>query len=193
MSSDTSKPLRFDAQKRRQAILDAARRIYADEGVDVPIQKIATAAGVGRATVHRNFFDRNGLLLALLDDELDAFAVDVAGADLQRDPFALFDAFARMSLTNAALLPQWQAMDAHEQQFMGVRAKFVAIVEGVLPAVIASGAVRTDLTVLDVELIAGMLGAALKGENAAARAALTMRALDIVKSGIARPGRRPRG
>lgn len=96
---------------------------------------------------------------------------------MQRDQFALFDAFAKMSLTNAALLPQWQAMDAHERQFMGICAKFVAIVEGVLPAVIASGAVHPDLTAFYVELIAGRLGAALEEENAVSRAALTMRAL----------------
>lgn len=177
--------------KRRRAILDAARRIYADEGVDVSIQRIATAAGVGRATVHRNFFDRNGLLLALLDDEIDVFVGDLEGLDLQRHPFALFDALAKMSLTNAALFPQWQAMDTYGEAFIAVRAKFVQIVESMLPAIIASGAVRADLTVLDVELIIGILGAALKGENAGARATSTRRALDIVKSGIARTGGRP--
>jgi AcrR family transcriptional regulator len=185
MRPDPDKTLRPDAARRRQAVLDAARRIYAEEGVDVPIQRIATAAGVGRATVHRNFFDRKGLLLALLDEELDQFGRDLSTIDLQRQPFALFDAFAKLSLTNAALLPQWQAMDAHEQEFADVRAKFIHIVEGVLPAIIASGALRPDLCVQDVELIAGMLGAALKGENAAARTALTRRALELVKEGIA--------
>ncbi|MBP2170799.1 AcrR family transcriptional regulator [Erwinia toletana] len=185
--SNTKKPLRPDAAKRRQAVLAVARRIYAEEGVDVPIQRIATAAGVGRATVHRNFFDRKGLLLALLDEEIDEFDRDLAAVDLRRQPFALFDAFAKLSLTNAALLPQWQAMDAHEREFAEVRKKFVRIVERVLPDVVASGLVRTDLSVQDVELIAGMLGAALRGENAAARAALTGRALDIIKTGIGLP------
>jgi len=187
MSADTTKPLRSDAAARRRAVLSAARRIYADEGVDVPIQKIADAAGVGRATVHRNFFDRKGLLLALLDEELDQFESNLAAVDLRRQPFALFDAFATLSLTNAALLPQWQTMNAREQEFADVRAKFVRIVERALPDVVASGTIRPDLSVLDVELIAGMLGAALKGENATVRAAMTCRALEIIKSGVLLP------
>lgn len=184
MQPDTDKPLRGDAAKRRQAVLNAARRIYAEEGVDIPMQRIADAAGVGRATVHRNFFDRNGLLLALLDEELDQFETELRAIDLRQQPFALFDAFAKLSLTNAALLPQWQAMNAADQEFARVRDKFVQIVEGVLPDVVASGAVRADLSVRDVELLAGMLGAALRGENAEVRSQLTHRALLLIKTGI---------
>lgn len=53
-----------------------------------------------------------------------------------------------------------------------------------MPDVVASGAVRADLSVKDVELLAGMLGAALRGESAEVRSQLTHRALLLIKTGI---------
>lgn len=180
------RPLRSDAAERRRTVLDAARRVFVQEGVDVPIERIANEAGVGRATVHRNFFDRKGLLLALLDEELDIFEADLLAQDLERNPMALFDAFAKLSLNNAALLPHWQSMNAHQEDFQKLRAKFAAIVEVALPRVVRSGQVRPDLSVEDVELVAGMLGAALKGENMEEKMKMTRRALEIIKSGLQR-------
>ncbi|SEQ77390.1 transcriptional regulator, TetR family [Faunimonas pinastri] len=182
-----TKPLRSDAARRRRAILDAARSIFTNEGIEVAIERIAMEAGVGRATVHRNFYDRKGLLIALLDEELDQFAADVAAADLLLHPTALIDAFVRLSLNNAALLPHWQAMNSREPEFSRVRDKFLSIVEAALPAMKASGRMRDDLTAADLELIAGMLGAALKGDTERARQDLTARALDIIKNGVERP------
>jgi len=182
----TEKPLRSDAAERRQAVLAAARRVFTEEGVDVPIERIAQEANVGRATVHRNFFDRRGLLLALLDEELDQFARDLLDADLERQPMALFDAFSKLSLNNSALLPHWQSMNAHEEAFAKLRTKFSGIVSAALPAVLRSGAVRPDLSVADIELVAGMLGAALKGQTVNERQAMTARALDLIKTGVGR-------
>lgn len=181
------KRIRTDAISRRRAILVAARKVFEADGVEAPIEQIALAAGVGRATVHRNFYDRKGLLIALLDEELDQFAQELASCDLQADPFALIAAFTRLSLSNVALLPHWQAMNAHEAEFGRVRQKFIDIIDASLPAVKSSGKVRSDLTSVDLELIAGMLGAALKGETEKARRDLTARALILIGHGIKRP------
>jgi AcrR family transcriptional regulator len=178
------RPLRSDAARRRRAVLDAARSLFSAEGIEVPMERIAAQAGVGRATVHRNFLDRKGLLVALLDEELDRFAADVAEADLRKNPIALIDAFAALSLNNVVLLPHWQAMGSQDGEFSRVREKFLSIVELALVNVSASGRLRKDLKASDLELIAGMLGAAMKGDSENTRRALAARALEIIKNGV---------
>jgi AcrR family transcriptional regulator len=60
---------RADAARNREKVLAAARRLFAERGVvNVTMEEIARAAGVGKGTVFHRFGDRAGLALALLDD-----------------------------------------------------------------------------------------------------------------------------
>lgn len=59
--------MRADAQANREAIILASHRLFQEHGIDVTFRAIATAAGVGVATVHRNFPDRWALILAVGD------------------------------------------------------------------------------------------------------------------------------
>lgn len=51
----------------RQRILDAAERVFADEGFEAPLQRVADEAGVGIATLFRRFPTREDLYRALYD------------------------------------------------------------------------------------------------------------------------------
>ncbi|MGQ0777782.1 MAG: TetR/AcrR family transcriptional regulator [Pseudonocardiales bacterium] len=60
---------RADAARNRRALLSAAHRIVAEQGVDaLSMDRVAAAAGVGVGTVYRRFGDRTSLAYALLDD-----------------------------------------------------------------------------------------------------------------------------
>jgi AcrR family transcriptional regulator len=60
---------RADAARNRAKILVAARRLFAEHGIDnVSLDAVAAAAGVGRGNVFRRFGDRAGLASALLDE-----------------------------------------------------------------------------------------------------------------------------
>ncbi|MBB5787416.1 TetR family transcriptional regulator [Jiangella mangrovi] len=60
---------RADAARNRVAVLDAAARLFAAQGVDgVTMDAVAAAAGVGKGTVFRRFGDKAGLAVALLDE-----------------------------------------------------------------------------------------------------------------------------
>lgn len=67
----TSRALRADARKNRDAILRAAREVFELEGVLTPLDGIALRAGVGNATLYRNFPNREDLLAAVMDQDLD--------------------------------------------------------------------------------------------------------------------------
>jgi AcrR family transcriptional regulator len=65
------RPLRADAQRNRDAILRAARETFAAEGVLAPLDGIALRAGVGNATLYRNFPTRDDLLAAVMQSSTD--------------------------------------------------------------------------------------------------------------------------
>jgi AcrR family transcriptional regulator len=89
----------------RAALLDAALRLYSEQGLDVPYEEIARQAGVGRATLYRHFPNRDGLLVAILDHlvgELEQIA-DATPAGPERF-FAIFDAAVRLQERNLGLI-----------------------------------------------------------------------------------------
>ncbi|MDE1149793.1 MAG: helix-turn-helix domain containing protein [Azospirillaceae bacterium] len=85
------RPLRADARRNRDAILRAAREVFETEGVLASLDAIAVRAGVGNATLYRNFPTREDLLAAVMEASI-AIAMDEAerlGRELApRDAFA---------------------------------------------------------------------------------------------------------
>ena len=63
---------RADAERNRDKILAAARTAFADPEAEVSMAEISRRAGVGMATLYRNFPGRQELLEALYTDEVDA-------------------------------------------------------------------------------------------------------------------------
>jgi AcrR family transcriptional regulator len=63
---------RADAERNRDKILAAARTAFADPDAEVSMAEISRRAGVGMATLYRNFPGRQELLEALFTDEVDA-------------------------------------------------------------------------------------------------------------------------
>ena len=63
---------RADAERNRAKILAAARAAFADPEAEVSMAEISRRAGVGMATLYRNFPSRQELLEALYTDEVNA-------------------------------------------------------------------------------------------------------------------------
>jgi AcrR family transcriptional regulator len=67
----TDRPLRKDAQRNRQRIIDAARNLFAQKGLEPNLNEVAHHAGVGVGTVYRRFATKEELLEAIFEDGLD--------------------------------------------------------------------------------------------------------------------------
>src|ERR1700742_413560 len=65
-------PRRADAERNREKILAAARAGFADPDADISMAEISRRAGVGMATLYRNYPGRRELLEALYADEVEA-------------------------------------------------------------------------------------------------------------------------
>src|SRR4051794_24858970 len=59
--------LRADAERNRRRILDAARQVFAEEGLGVGVDAVARAAGVGVGTLYRRFPTKHDLLAAVIE------------------------------------------------------------------------------------------------------------------------------
>lgn len=71
---DADRRLRADAQRNIDALLLAAKAVFATSGVDAPVREIAEKAGVGVGTVYRHFPQRSNLIAAVFRREIDACA-----------------------------------------------------------------------------------------------------------------------
>jgi AcrR family transcriptional regulator len=69
--------MRADAQQNVDALLEAAKAVFAEAGVDAPVRSIAERAGVGVGTLYRHFPLRSDLISAVFRREIDA-CVDAA-------------------------------------------------------------------------------------------------------------------
>jgi AcrR family transcriptional regulator len=79
--------LRADAERNRERILAAARRLYATEGLGVSMASVAREAGVGKATLSRRFATRDDLINAVFADRMDAYVTATTEALADPDPW----------------------------------------------------------------------------------------------------------
>ena len=63
--TEAPKPIRADARRNRERVLDAARACFARSGKEAQIDEVAAAAGVGVGTVYRHFATKEALVAAL--------------------------------------------------------------------------------------------------------------------------------
>jgi len=141
---------RADAARNRDKILAAARTAFADPQVDVSMAEISRRAGVGMATLYRNFPGRRELLEALYTDEVDAVCKaaetlegETPGAVLAAWLRRFFAYFTSKRHVAAELL---QHTDDSDPVFGRNRARVIAAGEPLLAAAQRADEVRADLT-----------------------------------------------
>jgi AcrR family transcriptional regulator len=82
--------LRADAERNRQRLITAAREVFADRGLHVPMEDIARHAGVGVGTLYRRFPTRAHLIAGAFEAKMCAYADAVAQALAEPDAWAGF-------------------------------------------------------------------------------------------------------
>lgn len=77
------RPKRADAVRNTEIIVEAAKAVFAESGVDAPMRDIAARAGVGVGTIYRNYPQRSDLIIAVFRSGVDssAAAADALAAD----------------------------------------------------------------------------------------------------------------
>lgn len=151
-------PLRADARRNRDAVLDAASALFAQAGGDVQMSDIAERAGVGVGTVYRHFADKQSLQAAIIGRRFAAVAGLAQQAEEIDDPrtaletllydylaAAQADAGFRFSLLSPAE-PAWH-------DIVREKADFAASVARIVERAVGAGLVRSDFTADDFILL----------------------------------------
>jgi AcrR family transcriptional regulator len=141
---------RADAERNRAKIVAAARTAFADPDAEVSMAEISRRAGVGMATLYRNFPGRRELLEALFTDEVDALC-EVAENIYGPTPGAMLMAWLRrffaFATTKHHIGPELLAVsDASNPVFGESRARILAAGRPLLAAAQRTNEVRPDLT-----------------------------------------------
>jgi AcrR family transcriptional regulator len=155
-------PRRADAERNRETILAAARQAFAEGGAQVSMAEVSRRAGVGMATLYRNFPGRRELLEALYRDEVDVLCASADPVDGE-PPGAALVAWLRRFLAFVAgkqhlaaeLLADAPTSTAQNPVFNESRSRVLAAGRPLLAAAQDSGDVRDDLNleqVLDLVL-----------------------------------------
>jgi AcrR family transcriptional regulator len=188
MGAATEPQRRKDANENRQAILEAARGLFADS-TDVAMSTVAKRAGVGQATLYRNFPNRGALAAEIIDEHFDRIAALAAEHQGDTDAFfiilrSLIDGI--VSMYALAVLARSDAeTDSHIQR---ARQRLRALLKDPLSDAKAAGLVRRDLSIDDVVLMLAMGRGAMEGlPDAAARSAVAHRVLALLLSGVEAP------
>jgi AcrR family transcriptional regulator len=89
--SETERPLRADARRNRERILESAKELFAEDGIDAQMDDVASRAGVGVGTVYRHFPTKEALMVELVRQKFRLLAAGARDA-LERDgePFGVF-------------------------------------------------------------------------------------------------------
>src|SRR3954452_12698457 len=87
--------LRADAARNREAIVEAARAVFAEQGLDAPLDEIAKRAGTGNATLYRRFPTRSDLVAAVFAERMAAHVEAVEAALNDDDPWNGFASYIR--------------------------------------------------------------------------------------------------
>ncbi|SDL02515.1 transcriptional regulator, TetR family [Arthrobacter sp. ov407] len=153
------RPLRADAARNVDKIIAAARQCFREHGPEVPLQTIAVTAGVGPATLFRNFADKEELVLAALNRQL-RLQVDPAIDEALADPdaaaglFRVIDATMRVASEEANLL----GAVAHRRGLLaGITGGLIESIAVLLGRGQGQGTLRSDISMTDMFRLLAML------------------------------------
>jgi AcrR family transcriptional regulator len=149
--------LRADALRNREAVVAAARQVFAEAGLDAPLEEIARRAGVGIATLYRRFPSRLDLVDAILTSAVEAHVRVAEEALAMADPWEGFVHFLTEGLglqaTDRGLndmmsmrLPRATQAEAAKRRYFEAQTEIISRAQ-------RSGQLRADVTAEDVALL----------------------------------------
>jgi AcrR family transcriptional regulator len=162
MAMTTARPLRKDAERNRQRILEAAREVFAERGLGVSLDDIAKHAGVGVGTVYRRFPDKELLIDALFEDRVGEI-LNAASESLEiKDPWLAVAGFLQRTLElqveDRALKELLLSTTESHARIEDARRRIQPVIATLLERAQQAGVLREDLAVSDLVLLQHAIG-----------------------------------
>jgi AcrR family transcriptional regulator len=190
LEEEVPRVLRADARRNREAVLAAAKHLFADQGLDAQMPDVARAAKVGVGTVYLHFATKDDLIAALVAERFERLAESVRESLETDDPWEGFCRFIRFAT-------QIQADDRGLCEVMGSRPELMdtAARAASLPQLCDllvkraqhSGQLRRDIEWEDIPMIACGLGSVTQA-NVGPATGRWPRLVEIILDGLRAPG-----
>ncbi|SMF57671.1 TetR/AcrR family transcriptional regulator [Streptomyces sp. Amel2xC10] len=184
---------RADALRNRERIVTAAREMFVELGPDVPLDDIARRAGVGNATVYRNFPDRDALVrevvCSVLDRTVQAGQLALAESG---DAFGALERFVHVAADEriSALCPMVAStFDQHHPDLEAARERAEQIIEQVMNRAKEAGQLRPDVGVGDLMIAVAQLSRPPAGTACLSADRFVHRHLQLFLDGLRAPAR----
>lgn len=177
---------RRDAEERRQALISAAAIAFAEQGYGVSLETIAGRAGVGRATLYRNFHDRAALALAIFSREVDRLrdSLDL-DAPLSTTLTRMVTQGAAAASLFARIAADLHAENPNAEAFHALGDRLEAVLAPAVRAAITRQEVAASITpreiVLAMRMVAGLILPFMHEDEIAAQVA---EALSLLMGGL---------
>ena len=158
-------PLRADALRNQERLIEAAREAFAEHGPEASLDEIAKRAGVGIGTLYRRFPTREVLQEAVLRDGIDRLHAD---AVRRLDAAAPFDAVAAWldellvfattyrGLTASMMMTLLKQEPEFSASCVAMKSSITALVERAQ----AAGELRPDADPVDIVKLVNAIGLA---------------------------------
>lgn len=181
------RPRRSDARRNVVALVEAARTVFANRGVDAPAKEITDLAGVGVGTLYRHFHRRSDLIVAVLEHDIDecVAAADELGAALgPRDALtAWLQRFTDFVATKGGLASALHSGDpAYDDLPQHLLDRLEPAAQTLLARAVDVRCVRGDITAREVLVAVALICHPVPGEPAS----FTVRMVQIFTDGLTR-------
>lgn len=184
---------RADALRNRERIVAAAREMFVEFGPDVPFDEIARRAGVGNATVYRNFPDRDALAREVVCSVMDRTSEWIESALAEGgDAFAVLSDFVHFAADEriGALCPMLsEAFDQHHPDLFAARERNMELIEVLMERARETGQMRSDVQSGDVLVAVSQLTRPLPGTACQGIDRFVHRHLQLFLDGLRAPAR----
>ncbi|HZU71214.1 MAG TPA: helix-turn-helix domain-containing protein [Acidimicrobiales bacterium] len=147
--------MRADARRNYERLVEAARKVFADQGSSASMEAVAKQAGVGVGTLYRHFPKRIDLVEALWREDVDMLvaAPEQGLADLE--PWDALEAWLRAFVAYARtkrvfLAELHEAFEKQPDMKSASRERIHQAAERVLTRAQAAGAARSNLAADDL-------------------------------------------
>lgn len=163
VTADSPKPLRKDAERNRQLILQSARELFAQRGLAVSLDDVAAHAGVGVGTVYRRFPSRDAIVDELFATRVDELvengerALEVAEADPWAGIVQMLTGYLEIQAGDRSFGPV-VLTNAHGRGALdSARVRLKPIVDELVERAHAAGVLRADFVSTDMPALILML------------------------------------
>ncbi|WP_331950780.1 helix-turn-helix domain-containing protein [Pengzhenrongella sp.] len=149
--------LRADAQSNRDRILEAARTLFSERGLDVPMRVIARRAEVGPATLYRRFPTKQTLVDEAFADELKSCRRIVENGCADPDPWrgfcAVVEDLSVLNVRNRGFVDAFMSANPEVATFSLHRTALLRLLAELAGRAQRSGGLRRDFVIDDLVLV----------------------------------------